>query len=341
MEKFNTIGTWAPRNQEQYQTLAAECSRAGVKVEFAPFRFGPEGLVGPRGTKRLNYTPRQLQPMLGFMVWTQGLDSGSLPRFVSHLAAYERPVAVLDVGAAVDFRPLLRPGSRTRVFDLGPSPRCAQLAARYLLDSGHRRIAYITHSPAPDTRESALKQAFALAGLPGAVSAFRFTPVTWKETGSVRSQSGTLDSFIERLNSGKTLRHRLLQRALARYRDRLSGHLREEAIYLNLAPVLEAALRHEDITAWVAEDDSTAVRCLEFLQARDVALPQRLSLLGFDDTEEALLRGISSYNFNIPGIMHAMVEHIVRPHPVRGSRERVVIDGFINVRQTSGRAPRI
>ena len=67
-----------------------------------------------------------------------------------------------------------------------------------------------------------------------------------------------------------------------------------------------------------------------------VALPRDMSLVSFDDTTEAYLQGVTSYNFNIPALVNAVLEHIVSPGWVRRHGQIVEIPGTVLERRTSG-----
>jgi hypothetical protein len=62
-----------------------------------------------------------------------------------------------------------------------------------------------------------------------------------------------------------------------------------------------------------------------------------LSVISFDDTLEAFLWKLTSYNHNVSAIMHAMLAHILDPRmtadaPGRGAA--VEIEGFVTQRGT-------
>jgi DNA-binding transcriptional regulator YhcF (GntR family) len=333
-EAGRSIGTWAPRNREQFSALEKECTLANVKLEFAIFQYRDGVLVGADGGNRLAVAPERLPSVLGFMVWTQGLADLGLPAFCDHLARYGRPVAVLDVSGGEDFRSLHHTGSLSRVFALGFSQRCGEIVGRYLLGLGHRRLVYICS--APGARAAGLREAFAAAGFENAVDEVIYAP---GGPGGVGTEAEAFDYLLTHGLDERRWDHRTLKRALQRFRERLAGVQGDEAAYEMLEPAVEQALAVRDATAWVAWNDQTALRCLELLERRGVRLPQDLSLAGFDDVHEAFLEGLTSYNFNVEAIVHAMMTHILRPQPFRPVQRRapVEIDGFVNTRRTTGK----
>ena len=81
--------------------------------------------------------------------------------------------------------------------------------------------------------------------------------------------------------------------------------------------------------------DDLGLLALRFLRRKGIRLPRDLSLVSFDDTIAGYTNGLTSYNFNIPAIVNAMVEHVLAPNRA-GWRGRVVeISGMVLERQTS------
>jgi DNA-binding LacI/PurR family transcriptional regulator len=76
-----------------------------------------------------------------------------------------------------------------------------------------------------------------------------------------------------------------------------------------------------------------AVECIDFLHERGVQIPRRISVVGFDDSIEAQIHGLTSYNFNSIGVARGMLAHLLNPHPVDDFTE---IPGTVVERRTSG-----
>jgi DNA-binding LacI/PurR family transcriptional regulator len=88
----------------------------------------------------------------------------------------------------------------------------------------------------------------------------------------------------------------------------------------------------------VAANDETALECLGYLDEHAVEVPRRISLIGFNDSPEAFLRGISSYNFNAAAVMHAMLADVAgaRRSRTRGRGvRREYIEGMVMARRTT------
>jgi DNA-binding LacI/PurR family transcriptional regulator len=110
------------------------------------------------------------------------------------------------------------------------------------------------------------------------------------------------------------------------------------ALRKELDPLLEQALSHKEISAWIASSDSTAMLCLDFLRRKNIEVPHRISVIGMDDGINAFLLRMSSYNFNGAAALEAMVEHIIAPlvyRPAGHCGGVIAFDGFITPRTTT------
>jgi len=106
-----------------------------------------------------------------------------------------------------------------------------------------------------------------------------------------------------------------------------------------LATEFDKALAHKDITAWIIGSDRDAVPAFNYLHQRKVRIPQDLSIISFDDSVDSFARGITSYNFNVEAVMHAIVDFLLHP-PLMPRKKRASwadIEGFIVERSTVGK----
>ena len=104
-----------------------------------------------------------------------------------------------------------------------------------------------------------------------------------------------------------------------------------------LQALFERAADDPRPTAWVCNNDTVAVEALRFCRMRKVAVPQQVALLGFDDSLEAFVEGLSSYSFNPLGLMEAMLRSLLN-YSHRGKLARcnpISIEGYVNERQTT------
>jgi DNA-binding LacI/PurR family transcriptional regulator len=113
-----------------------------------------------------------------------------------------------------------------------------------------------------------------------------------------------------------------------------------EGVRPMLQPLFEQALQSPGITAWVGANDTVSSWALRFLHRARVPVPSRISIMGFDDSEEAFRQNLTSYNWNASGVMAAMVSHIVDWRPSRSRsapKQPVEIEGFVTDRGSVAR----
>jgi len=119
----------------------------------------------------------------------------------------------------------------------------------------------------------------------------------------------------------------------------LSAAIEQDAMGVALEPVLEQALADTRTTAWVVASDSIALLCLDFLRRHAVPVPERISVMAFDDALDAFLYRLTSYNFNGSAAVHAMLAAVLQgagaPWSGRAAYEQ--FDGFITERSTTAR----
>jgi DNA-binding LacI/PurR family transcriptional regulator len=150
---------------------------------------------------------------------------------------------------------------------------------------------------------------------------------------------------------------RALQRELAGIADMARGDTTDaslgaasEAVFNNvntaiiallLKPVFTKALEPGGSRAWLCSNDHTAIKALHFLRERKVAVPDAISVAGFDNlSAESLENRLTTYDFNTAGFMYRMLDFIARPPKPRGLYRHVPIEveGTIIVRATTGKA---
>jgi DNA-binding LacI/PurR family transcriptional regulator len=120
----------------------------------------------------------------------------------------------------------------------------------------------------------------------------------------------------------------------------------DEEVSKLLEPLFHQALQDDRITAWVAANDRTAIAALKFLHNMQKRVPEDISVIGFDNSQESFDHGLTSYHFNVPQFAHQMLEFILKPRKRVGrvGKSVQVIEGMIIERQTTARVsgrPRI
>ena len=114
-----------------------------------------------------------------------------------------------------------------------------------------------------------------------------------------------------------------------------------EEIKSRMIPLFERIAEDKTITAWVGSNDFVAFTALSYLKnVKRIAVPEAVSVVGFDNTLESFVNDLSSYDFNIPAAVRAMIDFVIKPrrNSQRESASVQRIDGVLVQRGSTGRA---
>lgn len=332
------------RGQEFFRTMQSECARLNIQLKIVFCEYGLSGGVEvPRQWVHLVDDPSG-HAVLGYLMFGRGLNEQFILSTLRTLDRSNLPVAMLDESGDVGWPPGLSRHTRTRLFSISSSDLSGLMVGRFLLGHGHRRVAYICPAHGATwshNRLAGLHRVFAEAGYPDAVRECTTDRVQPQE--GVGGFTASVEEAVNRMRVPKELglgeHGPLLSRVLSRLSMRIGEEVGREALNAHVVPMLQELLREKDITAWVASNDNVGIQCLQFLHRHDIPVPGRISVIGFDDTLEAFLGKLTSYNHNTSAVMHAMLAHILNPRQAPKPSRRgaaVEIEGFVTQRETVG-----
>jgi DNA-binding GntR family transcriptional regulator len=341
---FGQLQRFTARSEELLRSLESQCAKVNADLEILTYNRSTRALRTANRRVALQEFPAAREEYLGFVVWAMGMPQEALREALLRIGRTGRPVAVLDETGQSRLPSFPKTPVNACVFSMAYSRLPGQVMARYLLDLGHRHLAYICpfHDNAwSPNRLAGLKGVYASAGHPDAVHAF--TLDTYHDPWQLVTQS---QEIREQIDSMLAPRGRIdgessmtLGRTLDVLRQRIDFILEREAPRDKLLPLVEEALRRKEITAWVAASDSLALLCLDFLRSRGLRVPEDISVVGFDDSPDAFAQNLTSYNFDCPTAVAAMLGHIRGTHgSARRRVQEVELEGFVTQRLTSGRA---
>ncbi|MBD3240666.1 MAG: GntR family transcriptional regulator [Chitinivibrionales bacterium] len=334
------LAVLTPYTQDMVRSLEHECGRRSVTLAVVTCYYEGQSFLGSARLRQAIMATHGSSSLLGFVFLTMGLESqaGYIRDVLEMLAGFGAPVAVqADSANAVR---IPRRGRRPlRSFALGDEADAGAAVGRYLLRLGHRHIAFLS-----TVHRNAWSRA-RLTGLHRSVesepdaSIFAATLDTYGPAVHTnilpRDMRDSLGSLLPAGIDPTGISEGEFDTVLAAARQvSRSYHMREA-----LAPLAQSCLRRNEITAWVTANDEHALHCLDLLERRHVAVPQRISVVGFDDSLEALDRQLTSYSFDVRTLGRAMVDHVLGALPEsvrRGDAAPVHIEGFLTVRRTSG-----
>jgi hypothetical protein len=337
-DESGELAVRSPRVEEHLRTLERECASARVRLALYTYAPWTDTLYGP-GSRPMARASNILESHpLGLLIWTLGIPPAGLSGFVGLGRDAGLPVALLN-----EFGPELVPKSllshpRSLIVSTASDTEAGAQVGRYLRDLGHRSLAFI--SPVHGA-EWSVRRLQGLQRLSGAGSSVTletyllpragqhdFVPVPRQEAASQMQRliravigGGHINTSYEPQTA-----HRALERAIE-----------HDAMGAALEPLLEQALARRTATAWIASSDSIALLCLDFLRRHRVAVPEQISVVGFDDGLDAFLNRLTSYNFNGSAAVHAMLSFVV--YPPRAARavartQSLALEGFVTERST-------
>lgn len=283
---------------------------------------------------------------LGCCVYTMTLTQAEVSQTVAAARSSSLPVSLLDDNGLAALERFADAGGRLRFFRATVSSQSGRDVGHHLLRLRHRRVAYFGSGLLPagrDSRYVGLCETYADAGLAHAVSPYSLALGTMCDE--------AFDQLLDHLPEYRHLHEVLKAYRSALGRDflaRYSMSLRRDEYFPAIQhylsrqfdPLMEKALDDPAITVWVAYNDYIAMVAHTFLQRAQVVVPERLSLVSFDDTVEAMASGIASYDFNLRGVVCEMVEHLLRWPSKAPGRHRatglVELPGFLLQRRSLG-----
>jgi|GEM_PF-5901390 len=314
------IGTFSGRSAEFWRQMEYECRRTGITIVVMDS-------ASALGRKK---TPVQFPHTIvtAYMVIPLGMSEAEFGDVLFSLRPARLPVVIFDEVGDYDLPAFAyeQPLYRKFLFAAGEEPGNAM--GTYLLNCGHRTIAWFSPSisqPWSVRRFEGLKRAYQAANAGNEIRLFctdthdRF--ITLYGPQAAAAAMPPLQALVRTVG----VEHAQGKDCALIYKQILPAvwRLRYGEIF---APLFQKAAADPAVTAWACANDDTAIAAIDFLDSYRGR--RHISVVGFDDTAEALARGLTSYNFNVPVVVDAIIAHILGQKS--GHRGRVIeIPGII------------
>jgi DNA-binding LacI/PurR family transcriptional regulator len=316
--------------------LEQECLRNGVHFDCAAISASPQGVV-MRSHEDVRPPSSRVRHDCAGVVYLVSSPQSVDNRIFSWLAHTGKPLSIVDWHGGWDAPAYLKKEKAAQWIRSRTNRNAGLQVGHYLLGLGHKRIAFFSPYTAPLATDLAagLVQAASLAGLPDAIVDFtRNRQFSAEEFGAkVMARYNKYVDVGPGLPRDYTESHRRLARS--------SWDVHEDAtLYEMLEPSFGQALTDRNITAWVGSDDTVALMAWSFLRAKKRSIPRDISLVGFDNTFDALQFDITSYDFGLGATASSALHFLLRPSwsaRVRGL-SRPLIDGSVIERGSTARA---
>lgn len=343
-----TLSTATPRSQEWWRMLELMCQQRSVVGTLCTTE---EALGRAKRDGSESYSLEVLEKryaMLGYVILVLGIGRRDMGLLLRRIAALGKPVALLDERRWEHVPGNLRKYRYARLFDMGAARLGGSQIGRYLWEMGHRALAYFAPSRGDaiaELRCRALVEQFEKRNCPVHVS--RYYPDTpngadmheepaasspiHQKARRIEADYAAVDKDSDDAFVDKDLQEKI--------RSSIASLSELKALGIVLRPVFARALERKATTAWVCYSDQIAYLALHFLKTHGVRVPGQISVVGFDDRVDSFGLELTSYNFNVPGVVSAMLEHIIAPPQSRDQKPTTVeVPGMLMVRSTSGPA---
>lgn len=342
--------SYSPASRHVDTAMAFEnaCIRANLSLSNVFYSFTGAELIARGPAKPPPYSPRDLESVMGFAVFTRGLHKLGLSQHLRTLLEYGKPVVVLDEDGLYASGRAVPRRKNLRIFPVGYSPSIGVEMGRLLVGLGHRRVAYLDPYPNvlwSQNRLEGLRKAYRAAGSADAVV---HVPIEPPSPGPLYDASGrymgdVAASLADAFDTRDRVQAELARivrtdKSLALAVDLMAWYETDSLTKVVTAAV-DSILPRTDITAFVAASDAVAVAAILRLEAKGLRVPADRSVAGFDDGYVAHLFDLTTYNFNGAASVQAMVDFIVSPgwRPLAVAPDCVVeVDGYVKERATTG-----
>jgi DNA-binding LacI/PurR family transcriptional regulator len=313
-----------------YQALEGRCIRSNLRLECCGANSASQNEV-------LKYLDKN-QDYFGYCLYASGLKPGLRDNILHKLALRGRPIAIVDEGDLQKMPHLKYPCTlfSAAAFQAG------RQVGQFLQELGHKRIAFITryHQEAwSQKRYAGLVQAFSETGAQDCVRLVAISDMVSTTVTDIPVIMRTIEK-ITGINNNFPLRRSIATtEEFAQMIPLVQGLLYLNSQYPVVWKHLADLFKDPSITAVVASQDFMAVLTHEYLKQKNVAVPEKISLCGFDNHEMALEDDLTSYNFLFSNIAADVLAYIINPTapPFAGKRE-IECSGAIIQRSTTGKA---
>jgi DNA-binding LacI/PurR family transcriptional regulator/DNA-binding transcriptional regulator YhcF (GntR family) len=168
--------------------------------------------------------------------------------------------------------------------------------------------------------------------------ASRMHDKSWAQTASALPQSKGIDAvqlFARLMVAAEN--HLPDMRIYNLFFEALQTAASSEAMQQIRARFFESIIARSAATAWVVCDDLSAIDALTFLEHRHTKVPEEISIIGFDDMRPSLEYGLSTYNFNMPGMVQRSLQIITDEKAMQNCPVISEFDGYVVERRTTRR----
>lgn len=339
---------WIDHQDKNYfRILESECIQAKIALDIVVYCRQKDKLVFIDTITRKTYDLSN-ENILSFSLIVANLDVHP-EEVLQKLLIYKKPVAVLDVVGGWEVATRIANNYYLQLFTVTMSSTPPQRVGQYLLNLGHRNIAFVSpfHKALwSKIRFNGIADIFRDAGNGDTVHPFFLERYAfqWDFLQENQNNSQEVAALVAAYEKWQKYADSKFFRKFGHISYNISKYLTEwncatGEIYYRMVPLFKKALENKGITAWVMANDYSATLALDFLKEHHVRVPEDLSVISFDNTLDAMEYKLTSYDFNLSGIVSVMLRYALQPSSVSSPRKKstIEVEGAIIERRSTTR----
>jgi len=323
--------------------LEQECTKSRITLDRIMYYIeNGRPLYENTMTGMTSYLLENGPEVVGYIIMAVNSDPAHA-QVMNHLSFLKKTVAVLTNLQLSHLR-MHRKNSRFfRHFVTGTTKTPGKKVGEFLRNRGHCKIAYFSIFSGltwSQRRVEGIRESFREAGFHNAVSHFPIDDTPYPhDFDHANAPSRYLMTTLEQ--SLRKIKPHLPFDMYNSFEQDVENFVKSRWRFIDnafrLNPLFEQAKNQADITAWVCENDVVALCALNFLQSKNIPVPRRISLIGFDNSFEAASRLITSYDFNMSGLAHALLGYLLKSgyFVVQRSSNTTELTGMVVGRMTT------
>lgn len=328
-------------NETFLRTVGTECARKQLTLVSTAYFIAEDKLMFSSVTRGVFEDINELGDFFGFMVLIMESTTRPEPTTILHyLRRFHKPMAVFDQLGEWKLSQYYQQPHAIKFFEVSTSRHCGRIAGRFLLEKGHTSVAFLSpyhRSLWSLKRLTGLDSIFKKAGHVQGVTAYTLdqsVDITRHQSSELLARRYRIDAVLEAFDRWTEDADPLALSRIEPIMQSLRGYTLPNIEFTRRLRVLfDRALAEGSHTAWVTANDNVAVEAMRYLIEKNIAPP---SLMGFDNTYSSIWYGITSYDFNIPALVHNMLDFVLTPNHTKWERKQPVqIDGLIVERHST------
>ncbi|MBD3239226.1 MAG: GntR family transcriptional regulator [Chitinivibrionales bacterium] len=322
---------FTPRTAEYLRALESECSKRAVSLELYALKE-----ISPRSFRQWQ---NSRGVTLGCVAWMLGMQPHERNELAAGAASMRIPLVYYDEYSALALPTRLLRSPLVHCISLQPNEDAGRSVAGELVRLGHRSVCCF------DLRETSpifgriqgIRRFYDELGRGGEVQLYA------RKHFDVQAVRSGLDCPLDAETAARLFpnHQRLHPQRVQRMTAECDGLGVQEVVIDRLTGLFAQALAEvPEATAWVCAADDLAVYACHYLRQKGKRIPDDVSVVGFDNSRDALVMGLTSYAFDVQHAALATIDAVLGPTFTRPARAggRFVVEGHLHVRQ-SLRAP--